>query len=137
MKYHKIPFKIIKSNHILVKAKINGIKGTFIIDTGASNCCVCFENKNKFLLHTHETDTKAAGAGAINLETLASAKNKLEIYSWKNKDFNLILINMKHIKQSLQNFYKKPIDGVLGADVLIASNANIDYKNKLLLLEKK
>ena len=38
-KYKKINFKISKTQHLLVKATINGVSGDFILDTGASNSC--------------------------------------------------------------------------------------------------
>ena len=41
-KYIKIPLKRIATNHLELKAKINGVKGRFILDTGASNSCVDF-----------------------------------------------------------------------------------------------
>ncbi|MEO8255090.1 MAG: acid protease, partial [Flavobacterium sp.] len=35
-KYKKVKFKITKTQHLLIKAKINGVMGRFILDTGAS-----------------------------------------------------------------------------------------------------
>ena len=49
-KYKKIKFKVLKTQHLLIIAKINNIKGTFILDTGASNSCVGFEAIEKFIL---------------------------------------------------------------------------------------
>jgi predicted aspartyl protease len=37
--YKKLNFKVSKTQHLLIKAKINGITGNFILDTGASNSC--------------------------------------------------------------------------------------------------
>ena len=39
-KYIKIKLKKIVTNHLELKAEINGVKGRFILDTGASNSCV-------------------------------------------------------------------------------------------------
>ena len=39
-KYIKIPLKKMVTNHMELNAKINGIAGRFILDTGASNSCV-------------------------------------------------------------------------------------------------
>ena len=38
--YLSTSFKRLKTDHIQVKAYINGVKGMFIIDTGASNSCI-------------------------------------------------------------------------------------------------
>ena len=43
-KYKKIKFKVIKTQHLLIKAKINGVSGNFILDTGASNSCKRIES---------------------------------------------------------------------------------------------
>jgi hypothetical protein len=48
--YKKVKFKITKTQHVLIKAKINGVKGSFILDTGASNSCIGFESVDLFLL---------------------------------------------------------------------------------------
>ncbi|MFV8358163.1 hypothetical protein ACNQGB_18510 [Flavobacterium sp. XS1P32] len=46
--YKKVKFKITKTQHLLIKAKINGVIGNFILDTGASNSCVRFESIDLF-----------------------------------------------------------------------------------------
>src|SRR5690606_9605756 len=48
--YYSIPFRIRKSNHLYVHAKINRIKGLFLIDTGASNTCIDSNEKSFFNL---------------------------------------------------------------------------------------
>ncbi len=60
--YKKIKFKIIKTQHLLIKVKINGVLGNFILDTGASSSCVGFESVDLFLLEAKESKTKASGA---------------------------------------------------------------------------
>ena len=68
-KYIKIKLKKIATNHLELKAKINGIKGKFILDTGASNSCVGLDLIEYFNLDTEESDTKAAGAGATDMNS--------------------------------------------------------------------
>jgi len=85
--YKKIAFKITKSQHLLIKVKINGIKGDFILDTGASNSCIGFESVDYFEMKTAKSKTKASGAGGTGMETHFSKENKIEIGQWKQKDF--------------------------------------------------
>ena len=59
-KYKHIKFKVSKTQHLLIKAQINGIKGNFILDTGASNSCVGFEGISLFLLDAKNSKTKAS-----------------------------------------------------------------------------
>ena len=76
--YVKIKLKKINTNHFEIKGKINGVKGRFILDTGASNSCIDINLAEKFKLDLKDSDTKAAGAGAIGMETKVSSKNKIQ-----------------------------------------------------------
>ena len=38
--YIAIPLEFTLTQHLVVQAKINGIEGRFILDSGASNTCV-------------------------------------------------------------------------------------------------
>ena len=82
-KYIKIKLKKIATNHLELRAKINGIKGRFILDTGASNSCVGLDLIEYFNLIAEESETKAAGAGATDMETQKSENNQLKIGNWK------------------------------------------------------
>ncbi|KIX21070.1 acid protease [Flavobacterium sp. 316] len=133
-KYKKIKFTILKTQHLLIKASINTVKGTFILDTGASNSCVGLEGIEKFQLFAENSETKAAGAGAIGMDTQLSKNNKLQLSRWKTSDFNLIIFNMSHVNEALRLYKTKPVDGIIGADILLNGKAIIDYSNHYLYL---
>ena len=63
-------------------AEINGIQGWFILDTGASSTCVGTDCASHFELNTKNSEIKASGAGATNMDTLVSHKNTLTIGDW-------------------------------------------------------
>lgn len=135
-KYVKICLKKISTNHLELKAKINGIKGRFILDTGASNSCVGIDLINHFNIDAIESETKAAGAGAIDMETQQSNNNVLKIGDWKTNDCHLVLFDLEHVNTALQQHKAKKVHGIIGADVLENGKAFIDYKNKYLYLKK-
>ncbi|QRM89006.1 acid protease [Lacinutrix sp. WUR7] len=134
--YLKIKLKLTKTNHFEIKASINGIKGLFILDTGASSSCVGFEAIETFGLKVKDSKIKAAGAGATNMLTQISKKNKLKIGRWKNEKTALILFNLTHVNTALTNHNAKPVDGIIGADILKKGKAIIDYEKKYLYLKK-
>ena len=134
-KYKKIPFKVSKTQHLLVKASINGVKGNFILDTGASNSCVGYESVLKFNLIAKDSHNKASGAGGNGFSTQLSKKNKLKLGTWKNKEFNLVIFDMSHVNVALTQFKAKPVDGILGADILIQGKSIIDYYNFCFYLQ--
>lgn len=133
-KYKRISFTLSKTQHLLITAKVNGVKGRFILDTGASNSCIGVEGVEKFMLQTLPTHTKAAGAGAIGMPTEQSLNNELKIGRWKNKNFAFVVFDLTHVNTALNQYKVKPVDGIIGADVLLAGNAIIDYANYSLFL---
>lgn len=133
--YKKIKFKLSKTQHLLIKAKINGVEGNFILDTGASNCCVGFESVAFFNLSAQDSPTKAAGAGATNMYTQMATDNTLALSRWQSKDFQVIIFDMNHVNQALTQFKVKPVHGIIGADILLKGKAIIDYYNHYLYLK--
>lgn len=133
-KYKKIPFVISKTQHLILKARINGCKGVFILDTGASNSCVGLESVEKFELHATHSSTKAAGAGAVNMTTQLASDNLLQLGRWKATNFSFIEFDLTHVNQALKQYKTKAVDGIIGADVLLEGKAIIDYHHQYLYL---
>jgi len=134
--YHSIALKKTKTNHFVVKAKINGVKGRFILDTGASNTCISLALVDHFKLDAEESETKAAGAGAIDMETKQAFDVKIKIGKWKYHALHLVLLDLTHVNTALVNHHAKPVEGIIGADILEHAEAIIDYKKRHLYLKK-
>jgi len=120
-----------------LKAKINGVKGKFILDTGASNSCVGLDLIDYFKLDAQESETKAAGAGAIDMETKKSENNALKIGKWRTNKCHLVLFNLCHVNSALVKHNAKEVHGIIGADILEKGKAVIDYNKNVLYLKKK
>ena len=133
--YKKIKFKVSKTQHLLIKATINGVTGNFILDTGASNSCVGFEGIDYFNLTAGKSKTKASGAGATGMKTQLAKNNSLQIGRWKTADFHLVIFDMTHVNQALLQHKAKPVHGIIGADILLEGKAIIDYYNHCLYLQ--
>ncbi|WP_127142231.1 retropepsin-like aspartic protease family protein [Flagellimonas marinaquae] len=134
--YFKIPLVLTETNHFELVASINGVTGKFILDTGASNTCVGMDKIEFFKMLSEATDIKAAGAGATEMETLISNKNKIEIGDWKKKKQKVVLFDLTHVNQALVSHNALPVDGIIGADLLKKGKAVIDYNKKCLYLKK-
>lgn len=135
-KYIKIKLKKIVTNHLELSAKINGVKGKFILDTGASNSCVGLDLIDHFKLISEESEIKAAGAGATDMETQKSENNNLQIGKWKTNNCNLVLFDLTHVNTALTQHSAKEVHGIIGADILESGKAFIDYNKKMLYLRK-
>lgn len=134
--YQKINFKVSKTQHLLIKASINGIKGNFILDTGASNSCVGFESIELFQLSAGKSKTKASGAGATGMFTQLAKDNLLQLGKWKQTTFHLVIFDLSHVNEALVQHKAKPVQGIIGADILIDGKAIIDYFNQCFYLKK-
>lgn len=135
--YSKIPLIISDTNHLEINASINGVSGRFILDTGASNTCVGVDKAGYFKLVSKDSKIKAAGAGATDMETLISTKNKIEIGSWKKEKQKIVVFDLVHVNEALKEHKALPVDGIIGADILIKCKAVIDYASGNLFLKNK
>ena len=135
--YVQIKLKKINTNHFEIKSTLNGVKGRFILDTGASNSCVDILLADKFKLQVEDSETKAAGAGAIGMETKLASQNILEIKDWKYNNCTIVLLDLTHVNTALTEHNAKAVDGIIGADILQKGKAFIDYNENILYLKKK
>lgn len=123
----KLNFRIGSTNHITVKAKINGFKGLFIVDTGASNTCISKEAIECFKLELADSNVNASGAGS-NINTWQSYNNHFEIQGLEIYDLDLIIMDMSHINETLLKCDEMPVHGIIGADILMHFKCSINYK---------
>ena len=133
--YSKIKLKLTKTNHFEIRATINGVKGRFILDTGASGSCVGFEAIERFKLKVIDSEIMAVGAGASNMQTKLSKSNTLKIGNWKKQRVALILFNLTHVNLGLLKHNADAVDGIIGADILKKGKGIIDYDKKYLYLK--
>jgi len=124
------------TNHFELTASINGIKGRFILDTGASNSCVDFTDATFFNLQVKDSKTLASGAGATDMLTKQSLSNTIKIKQWKYANFNLVLFDLSHVNNALTQHNANPVQGIIGADILQKGKAIIDYSNNKLYLKR-
>jgi predicted aspartyl protease len=134
-KYKKVKFKLTKTQHLLIKAKINGVWGNFILDTGASNSCIGFDCVALFQVNAQYSKTKASGAGATGMYTQTALNNNLQLGTWKSTDFDLVIFDLSHVNEALLQYKAKPVHGIIGADVLMKGKAIVDYYNYYLYLQ--
>ncbi|MFT5436493.1 MAG: putative aspartyl protease [Ulvibacter sp.] len=133
--FYRIRLKKIASGHYKLSAKINGILGEFILDTGASTSCVGFVNADRFILKSEDSKITAAGAGAINMETKLARKNTFSIGKWSIDKMDFILFDLSHVNEALLQTKESAIHGIIGADFLKLRRGVIDYGRNCLYIK--
>jgi predicted aspartyl protease len=136
--YYKIALVHNKADHITLKVKINGVEGLFILDTGASTTVVEKNQKDKFGVKIEQDSNKAEGVGADvpREQALDSKSNNVEINGHSLSNVDICVMNLDDVNAAYKQLGEKAPDGVIGANILKAGNAIIDYKNNLLYLKK-
>lgn len=125
--FYRVPLKKLITGHYLFTAHINGVQGKFILDTGASTSCIGFGESAHFSLISEESQIKAAGAGAVNMNTMFSRNNTFAIKDWKISDMDFVLFDLSHVNEALSQADEKGVHGIIGADFLKHHRAIIDY----------
>ena len=131
----KIKFILCVSNHIIINILLNEVKGTFLVDTGASNSCINYLKASKFNIELKKSNELASSATNKISETYYSENNTLTIGNFQKKNLDFILFDMTFINNSLEEKGVSQIDGILGSDILNELKACINYKKKEIILE--
>ncbi len=132
--YKVIKLETIPSGHHLIRAKVNGKKGVFILDTGASNTVISGDKSEKYKLKLKNSEHKATGAGTGEIDIKTTGKNSLQIGKWKLKKIRFVSMDLTHINTALAMFNIE-VDGIVGSDVLHKGKGIIQYDKNLLFLK--
>lgn len=134
-KFFRIPLQKLQTGHYKLTVKVNGVKGNFILDTGASTSCIGFDSVVHFKLNSEASEIKAAGAGAINMTTRLTRSNTLSLGGKQLPRIDFILFDLKHVNEALSQVDEAPVHGILGADLLKKTRAVIDYGRNVLYIK--
>ena len=133
--FHKTKLHFTSSNHYKLIAKINGVKGWFILDTGASTTFVAKDLSKKYKLDYKETTIKAKGAGPEHIDANLSKNNRINLGKWQWKNCIIALIDLTPINTAFEAVNLAAVDGIIGADVLKNGSAVIDYDKNYLYMK--
>ena len=134
--FERVPLKKLLSGHYRLNLRINGNPATLILDTGASTSCIGFSQVDRFDLLAEQSDLKATGAGASELETRLAIDVRLELTKKLATTTDVVLFDLTHINGALESVGETEVDGILGADLLKTHRAVIDYGRNALYLKK-
>lgn len=136
-----VPFKILDiagdGFHLMIKMYINKKVANLIIDTGASK--TVFDNERIIKYVANKTfekhDSLSSGLGTNTMMSEITTIKKIKIGELEIENYKTILLDLSHVNKSYSQIGLKPVDGVLGCDLLLKYNAIIDYEKKILKLK--
>jgi len=120
-----IPFELTPNGHILINAKVNGVEGKFVFDTGAGMNLLIkkFADKISDLEKTHHFHTGHRATGEEIMSDIWNSK-LLEISDFKFKEDVCAVYDLDF-----------PIDGLISLTPFINTPLTIDFKKKQLVVE--
>ena len=133
--YTTIPLPKAESGHLYLECTINGTAADFILDTGAGATIIDEKSADKFGLATTESENTAAGAGG-NMTLKEAVADRIEIDGFVLEKFTVHVMELAHINDALTQTGMPVAEGVIGADILSAGKAIIDYAALTLRLEQ-
>ena len=135
--YHRVDLEKNEIGHYQFQISLNGVDGNFILDTGASSSCVGTEFAEKYNLSPENSDYKAAGAGAIDMETYQAKVMSMHINGINIAIENIILFDLTQINEALSQHDTCNIDGIIGAEILEQLSAIISYAERTVYLKEE
>jgi hypothetical protein len=133
--FRRVPLVRSGVGHFHAAGTLNGRDVTVLVDTGASNTLVTASLVAEMGLRTTPVEQRGGGAGGANLEILLVHDADLELGAVKPRPAQLFAMDLAHVNQALAARGEGPVDAVLGADVLDAQDAVIDYGSSSLFLK--
>jgi len=118
-----VPFDLVDGK-ILVNARIDGARKTFMLDTGAPGLVL---NKKAF-----KNKTNAAKGVTGDLEISQEIVKNFEWAGIKANETEALVLNMSHLEVAA----KQDLAGLIGYDILKSAEVLFDYKRRLILLTK-
>lgn len=125
--------------HLSIKGKINGKVANLLIDTGASRTVFDLNRMDKFInkKDLKKNDQLSTGLGTSSMVSHVSEIKKLDLGGLIIANYDAIFIDLSHVNKSYENIKLKPIDGVIGSDILLQFKAVVNYDKMELVLKFK
>jgi hypothetical protein len=123
---NEIPFELLPSGHLLVKAKIDGVQGSFVFDTGAG---ITMFTKSFF---SKLKDTLREDGGYTGFRATGERLD-IDLYLVKNVEFGPIKKDKEEVSYIDANF--GGIDGIISLKLMVSQPFTIDYEKKVIRLE--
>lgn len=125
---NEIPFQLLESGHLLVKAKVDGVEGNFIFDTGAGLTVFTKTFFDK-LKYSRKEDGGYTGFRATG------ERLDIDLYEVRNFEFGPLKNAVQEV--SFLDANLGGIDGIIAIKVLEHQPFTIDFPAKVIRFEDK
>jgi len=121
--------------HFHASATVAGRAVLALLDTGGSSTVLSLAIAREFGLPLAATELRGGGAGAASMELFVVEQAELQLGDVVPRLDRLVAMDLTHVNQALAESGERPIELVIGVDVLTAHRAVIDYGSSSLFLQ--
>ena len=131
-----MPLERSLQNHLLVHALINGKPARLVVDTGAPVSAIALNRRRHFGLTAIPVKSKLPARLQINggFNSVAIAE-RFQLGALGLLNEPVVLIDMSSSTRAAKALNEKPVDGILGADILFPTSALVDCQTQTLILK--
>ena len=122
--------------HLVVKGKIGRRNVRLVLDTGASQTVFDQNRIGTYIGHEdfEKIQSLSSGLGTNSMQSHVVKIPGFKLGDLEIKNDKVVLLDLSHVNESYGMMNMKPIDGVIGGDILKKFKAVIDYGKKTLTL---
>jgi predicted aspartyl protease len=135
--YVRVPMSRIPTGHFTIAGMADTTQLRVILDTGASHTVLDRRRAERFDLETTEREGRAAGLGTADQAVGTGALANVRFGPVHFETMPVAVLDLSHVNQALAMLGVEPIDGIVGADVLLGGDAVIDYATQSLYLRRE
>lgn len=116
-----------------VEVYVNGHRGVFLVDSGASHTVLDHRFADRCLRQMESSNLRLAWLGAADTDTKEGIAEEIQIGPYRDVGpFRIHVLNLDAINNAPSRLRGVRMDGILGADFLITHGALIDYASSAL-----
>ena len=133
--YIRVPLSRSGIGHFHTEGTLNGRPMSVLVDTGAGSTVFSLDLARELGLRLTKLDMMGGGAGGAQLDVYGIREARFRLGKIMPTLSMLLAMDLTHVNQAAALRRSGPIDAVLGADVLEAHAAVIDYGSSSLYLK--
>jgi predicted aspartyl protease len=126
------------SYHVFLHVLVNNKKLRMLLDTGASKTVLdkaFVDTKLKSIKLESSNNPTSSLHATVQTSDVMTAKS-ITIGPSKLQNYMITVLDLAHVNKTYKMVKCKPIQGILGSDILVEKQAVIDYGKKQLKLKK-
>ena len=135
--YRPIALTRTAMGHFSLNGTIDGKPAVFIVDTGASNTVVGRRTADSFGFDVTHVDDLGGGLGVSGARTERAPVQQLQLDGFDTHLDSVFVMDIDAVNQALVDNGSEAVDGVVGGDVLMRSEAIIDCAGAMLYLKEQ